>query len=296
MTTVADWIAEVRDHLDADRSEQLNKLAESYTAGSGTVSVTGQLGAIQSNATLSAGLNVMRVWEVGATARTVTVTGGMRGSPDEDAPAGTIVRVNPRFTDHSVLRALKQGLSSLSSPRNGIYRVVQEEFTYNAAVGGYDLPGDGMLAVLSVRSQPYGPVNDWPRLQQGRDYRLIRPAPLDQFPSGVGLNIVGGGNSGRAVQVAYRAVLGTVGALSDDVAATGLLPSAYDLPPLAAAIRLMAGREVARNADESQPNSRRAEEVPPGAVAASYRGLAGLLAQRINEEASVLLQQYGASV
>ena len=81
-------------------------------------------------------------------------------------------------------------------------------------------------------------------------------------------------------------------ALSTNVSVTGLQPSATDLPPIGAAIRLMAGREIKRNFTESQGDTRRSTEVPPGAIAQSANGLARLRQTRIAAEAARLHALY----
>ena len=57
-------------------------------------------------------------------------------------------------------------------------------------------------------------------------------------------------------------------------------------------LRAMVGREIKRNFTESQGDTRRADEVGPGAIQASWRGLAALRAQRIEAEQARLSQQY----
>jgi hypothetical protein len=74
----------------------------------------------------------------------------------------------------------------------------------------------------------------------------------------------------------------------------GLPATCMDLLPLGAAIQLVVGREVKRNWTESQPDPRKAQEVPPGAVVASVKGWATIRQQRIDAEADRLSQQYPA--
>jgi hypothetical protein len=61
---------------------------------------------------------------------------------------------------------------------------------------------------------------------------------------------------------------------------------------LGAQIRVMAGREVKRNFTESQGDTRRAEEVPAGAVGGSILNLQRLRRDRIQAEAARLNRQY----
>ena len=64
------------------------------------------------------------------------------------------------------------------------------------------------------------------------------------------------------------------------------------LEGVGAQIRLMAGREVKRNFTESQGDTRRAEEVPAGAVGNSITNLLRLRRDRIQAEAARLARQY----
>lgn len=96
-----------------------------------------------------------------------------------------------------------------------------------------------------------------------------------------------------AVHVGYRAPYTHLTNLTDDVqSVAGLQSYANDLPPLGAAIRLMAGREIKRNFTESQYDPKRQQDVPPGAVLRSYQGLAGLRQSRIRAVAMQLAVQY----
>jgi hypothetical protein len=93
---------------------------------------------------------------------------------------------------------------------------------------------------------------------------------------------------GYNVRVVYRSVFTMPSTVYANVSSTNLLPSAYDLPPLGAAIRLMEGREIKRSFTEGQGDTRRAGEVAPGAILQSARGLQQMRAQRIAAEAAKL--------
>jgi hypothetical protein len=93
---------------------------------------------------------------------------------------------------------------------------------------------------------------------------------------------------GYNLRVVYRSLLTMPTTTLANVSSTGLLPSAQDLPPIGAAIRLMSGREIKRNFTEGQGDTRRASEVPPGAIMQSSRNLQILRQQRIAAEAARL--------
>lgn len=289
-TTCAQWIEEVREHLDGARGDEANTLAAAYTAGGTSLAFTYELGNIAPGAVLSVGLSTFRVVSVNTAAKTAAVIPGYQGSTDADQAAGALVRVNPPFTDHRILRAINRHLGALSSPSVGLYRVLSENVAFTPAVQGYEMSDDELLRVLEVRRESYGPEVGWPRVRAS-EWDLLRAADTTDFPSGVAIRLREG-NSGRDVQVVYAAPYDYLDSLTALVSTTGISREAEDIPPLGAAIRLMSGREVSRNRTGSQGDTRRANEVPPGAVAASYRGLVALWAQRVQEEAARLRSQF----
>lgn len=66
----------------------------------------------------------------------------------------------------------------------------------------------------------------------------------------------------------------------------------FDIPPLGAEIDLTLPREISRNFMESQPDPRKAQEVPANAVAGSVNALMARRQARIAEEAERLSRQY----
>ena len=94
------------------------------------------------------------------------------------------------------------------------------------------------------------------------------------------------------IRVIYRAAYGEFTAETDTVASVGGSDHLDDVLALGAQIRLMAGREIKRNFTESQGDTRRAEEVPSGAVANSILQLQRLRRDRVMAEAARLNRQY----
>ena len=72
----------------------------------------------------------------------------------------------------------------------------------------------------------------------------------------------------------------------------GFPESAEDILIIGAEIRLIAPREVKRNFTESQGDTRRSDEVPPGSVGNSITNLLRLRRDRITAEAAKLNRQY----
>lgn len=291
MTTMQNWVDATRSRLLSGYSEQRNKLSASYSAGGTTLTFTYALAGITAGSRLSIGLNTFYVWAVSGS--TATVSGGEEGSTDAAAASGAIVRVNPNFTDNEIWNELASDLSDLSSPVNGLYGIGTVDFTYNSARTGYDLGSiaDSLLAGYEVKYLTPGPFKDTPRLPVD-SWRINRNVNTTEISSGLSLELFEPAQSGYNVRLTYKSTFTMPSALSTNVSVSGLQPSAYDLPPLGAALRLMSGREIQRNFTGGQGNTRRDSEVPPGAIAQSSRGIALLRQQRIIAEAGRLNSLY----
>ena len=287
MTTAAVLIEETRMHLTSGKNEQVNALLADYTAGSGSMTFKYDLRGIVAGSTISVGLNTLYVVSVNEQAKVATVLAAQQGSVDANATAGTTVRVQPRWTDHRIFKELNNDLRSLSSPHLGLYRQASKVITFSSSTAGYDLSAD-VISVDEVRVDEPGQLRSQPPI---RSFEVIRQADTALFPSGVALRLNEPGWPGRALRVKYRAPFLPFTTLATTVTSTGLPDTAADLPPMGAALRLVAVKEIVRNQTEAQGDTRRAAEVPPGAVLGSYRGLAGMRAQRIEEERSRLRAQ-----
>lgn len=284
MTTAADWIAEAEQHLSvADKG--MNKLAAAITdTTTDSITLSYNLGAIKDGQIIAIDLEVMRVWEVDDTNKTATVQRGYGGSTAATHLVGSLVYVNPTHTKFAILRALNQDILALSSA--GLFSMSTVELTYNAVAAGYDLTSvTNLEGIYRIDAKYTGMTRDWQRI---RDFRLARSQNTVDFPSGYALSWDHGGQPGQTVRVVYKSRFTTLSALTTDVSTTGLPTSAYDIPPLGAAARLVSPREVDRNDTTSQGNSRRADEVPAGAVRSAGAGLWAIRQNRINEERAEL--------
>lgn len=267
----------------------MNKLSVAYTAGDTSLTFQYTMAGIVPGAQLSIGLNNFYVWAVSG--QTATVSGGFRGSTDANASIGAVVQVSPRFSDFDIWAALGMEIADLSSPINGLYGIATVDFSYNAARIGYDLGSisSSILDGYEVKYMTPGEFKDTVRMAKIK-WSVNRNSPV--FASGLSLELNEGAYPGYTVRFTYKSRLVMPTSLSSDLSTSLLQPSAYDIPPLGAAIRLMAGREIKRNFTESQGDTRRATEVPPGAVMQSANGLRQLRASRIIAEAASLDSLY----
>lgn len=293
MTTTADLIAETRRYLFSGTKEPLNRLSVGVDADDTGLAFDFAAEGIDSGASVAVELEVMHVWSGSSDA--AVVERGQLGSTAAVHPSGAVVTVNPKFPDFAILQALNAELVDLSSPMNGLFQMKSEELTYNPSVYGYDLSGvlaNDLLEIYEVRFDTTGSTMEWPVLDRGF-WEFRRDSETDDFASGYQLLLKTGTTPGMQVRVVYRAPFGTLSNLTDDVVTTtGLPASAVDIPPLGAAMRLASMRDIQRSFNEDQGETRRAEEVPPGAQFAAVRGLMMMRDQRVRAEATRLRQLY----
>lgn len=291
---LSDMIEEVRNgNLLAGQAPETNRL--SGTIGSTDTSITLKYppGSAQARAAIIAiDLEEMKVWEWSG--NTLTVERGVNGTTPAAHSDLTEVEIAPRFSRFRVQRAINQELDSLSSAANGLFCIGTFDITYNPAIMGYDMAGltpAQILAVQELRYKIAGPSAYWPEI---RHWDIARDMATTEFASGMALFVLDSAYPGLPIHVRVRQKFPHLVNLTDDVQAVAKLPgSANDLPPLGAAVRLVAPREIRRNFVESNSDPMMLQNVPPKAVLGSYQGIQMLRQQRIYEEALSLLRQYG---
>lgn len=237
---------------------------------------------------LSIGLEDMYV--VSASGSTATVIRAYNGTTISAHTTGDLIRINPQFTDFRIGRNLNRCLESLSG--DGLFRILDAEFTYSPAVRGYNLSLPNLLRVWRVRYDYPGPQRDWPVLLP-QEYTIDQNPDEGDFPGGVQIVLKDGGYPGRSVRVSYKAQFGTLTSLSDTLETTaGLHSTAHEIPAMGAAFRCLTGREIKRSFLTRQPEPRRQQEVPPGSANQSMRPLVEAYYEAIDREVRVLHTRY----
>jgi hypothetical protein len=272
--------------------EQLNRLASGYSAGSGSMAFDFDIAGIRPGTVLSVGTSTFYVWEVSTTLKTAVVQASWDGTTDQDWPTGTVVRVSPRFTDAQILRAINEDINDISSPSNGLFQIGTTELVYDSALVGYDLSlAPNMISPIELRVENPGSFKEWTRIPSFK-FRVVKGAPTgdEGFESGMALFLYDtwAGATGDRLHLTYRKGFNQLANSFSTKIGTGIPASAWDIPPLGAAISLMAGREIKRSFVESQGDTRRATEVGAGASTSSVNALRLLRQQRITAEAQRL--------
>ena len=294
MTTFSDLIEKTSRRLLSGVSEQTAVLTSNYTAGGQTLQLSGGFsGAIQTGTRLSIDLEVFYVTST-TTSGSIGVIGGYEGSTQADHASGAQVHINPRFSKYDISVALNDDLLDLSSPTNGLGQIGTTDVTYIPIYAGYDL-GSGFTPdskVLEVSWKTVPPHRTFPLIRRG-DYAVRRRQNTTDFPSGNGIIVYQAAQPGFPIRITYLSPFSPLVNLTDDVTAVAGVPaSMMDLPPLGAAMQLIQPREIKRNFFESQPDPRKAPEIPPNAVANSSAKIEQQRQRRIDAENDRIMRAY----
>ena len=287
MTTAGQLIDRVAGELLAGTVEERNKVATGIDTSTTTVTFTYPLSGLREGSVFEVGSEQMYVWTTNSSAKSAVVERGFNGTTAAAHSAEDIVTVNPRFPRLRVLQQLNADLADLSSPLNGLFQVKTVDIAYNGSDRMVNITGaTDIQNLIDVRYRYLS--DDYPII---RDVRLLTDMPTSDFASGFALAFDSYVRSGT-IRVIYRAPYGQFSTESNTVADVGGSDYLDDVLALGSQIRLMASREVKRNFTESQGDTRRAEEVPSGAVANSMLQLQRLRRDRVMAEAARLNRQY----
>ena len=285
------WVDEVRDMLLSGYVEDLDIITGSVGVSDSEIIVQGYAGSIVKGVVIEINTELMYVLQVVST--TVSVLRGYAGSTAAAHTANDIVRVSPKFPTHRIVSSINDDLADISSPAHGMFQMRTTTFTYNGGVAGYDLDTSGNVvdSIYEVTHAAVGALANEPEIIS---WRLKRDRDTGSFASGNALILYDGAIPGRTVRVLYKSPLTPIDTtdLTKDRSLTGLPTTAYDLPTLGAAMALMTTRPIRREFLDAQGTSRMGEEVPPGAISASFRDLMGRRRARLEAETARLTAQY----
>ena len=288
MSTIAQIINRTQRQLLSGVVEERNKISGNLTTTATTVTFTYELAGVRNGSVIEIGSEQMYVWSVTDATKTATVERAFNGTTAAAHTSGAIVTVNPRFPRNQVLEAVNDELADLASPMHGLFQVKVLDLTYNGSDRQVNLPAVAtVIDLLEVRSRYKS--DDY---QQVRAVKLLRDMPTKDFGSGMALQLDQDIRQGD-LRITYKAPFTKATVESDSIQTIcGYPESAEDILVIGSQIRLMTPREVKRNFTESQGDTRRSDEVPPGAVGNSITNLLRMRRDRITAEAAKLTRQY----
>lgn len=287
MTTAQTIVDQARRDLLSGVVEERNKLLAQINNTTTSLQLQYDPKGVRDGNVIEIGSELMYVW--GVQGPTVTVERGFQGTTAATHAAGAIITVKPRFPNQMMLDHVNDELTDLSSPANGLFQIKVCSRMYNGTDRAVDLTGvTDLLSIHEVRWK-YD-TDEWVEV---RRWRLARNADTTDFASGLMLIFDMPPPQAADIRVVYKAPYTRLSSLSQDLTTVGgLQPSLEDVVRMGVQLRAMVGREVKRNFTEGQGDTRRAQEVGPGAVQASWRGIAAMRQQRIEAEQARLAQAY----
>lgn len=286
-TTTQQVIDQTKRWLLTGAREQRNKLAVAVSANATTLTFTYALDGIKAGSRVSIDLEDYHVYAT-PTSTTATVDPAQYGSVSAAHLINSIVFVNPKFSQNEMFFEMKNEMQSLSAA--GVYRVATLDLTASAAREAYNLTSvTSAEDILALSYESIGATGEYLPLQ---NYRLQRNLPTGDFASGFALTINDYVDPGRTIRVAYRTAYTLPTTLSDDIVSAGFPSSALDVLAMGTALRMSTSREIRRNFNEEQGDTRRADEVPAGANNQAPAGLRQMYLQRRAEEVGNLKRRY----
>ena len=288
MSTAGAVITRASRQLLSGTVEERNKLATTVTSADTSIVLSYDLGGFREGSVIEIDSELMYVWESATATKTLTVERGYDGTTAAAHTAGALATVNPRFPRQQMLDALNADLDDLSSTVNGLFRVVAQDISYNGTDRQINLTSaSGVIDLLDVRLRYL--ATDFPII---RNVRLQRNLPTADFASGVAIVFDEAVMAGT-LRVVTKREFTRVTAEANDMQSVAFLPaSCEDIVEMGVILRMMNGREIKRNFIESQGDTRRSEEVPPGSTRDSLTNIQRLRRERITAEAARLKQQY----
>ena len=288
MSTAGALINRASRQLLSGTVEERNKLAATVTSGDTSMTLSYDLSGVRTGAVIECETELLYVWEAVPATKTITVERGYAGTTAASHSSGAIVTLNPRFPRAQMLDALNFELDDLSSTANGLYRVVAASLSYNGSDRQINITSaTNIIDIIDVRLRYL--ADDYPII---RGVRLQRQLPTTDFASGFALvldDLVMAGT----LRVTYKAPFVRASAESSDLQTDCFFPvTAEDIIEMGVVLRMMAGREIKRSFIESQGDTRRPDEVPPGASRDSVANIQRLRRERIIAEAARLKAQY----
>jgi len=288
MSTAGAVITRASRQLLSGTVEERNKLATTVTSAETSIVLSYDLGGFREGSVIEIDSELMYVWTATSATKTLVVERAYDGTTAAAHTAGAVAVVNPRFPRQQMLDALNADLDDLSSTVNGLFRVVAQDISYNGTDRQVNLTSaSGIIDLLDVRLRYL--ATDFPVI---RNVRLQRNLPTADFASGIAIVFDEAVMSGT-LRVVTKREFTRVTAEANDMQSVAFLPtSCEDIVEMGVILRMMNGREIKRNFIESQGDTRRSEEVPPGSTRDSLTNIQRLRRERITAEAARLKQQY----
>lgn len=294
-TLVASAIEQARNRLTPLLKLTLNTLAVACATGDTQIELADEPQGVTAGSFIALGTEVMFVPTV-PSGRIVSVYRAQLGTSKPASAAthaaGTIVESKTRFPRGLILQALLEEVRSLGPD---LYQPKLKTLSGSSGVAGYDLGLADWTEIYDILRMYVAPESSDTTSQSYRrlDGRYIPIGPLALCSTGnAALMLNGPLPSDRTVSIEYAAPFDTdpFTVATDLVADCKMAPSMFDVAWLGATYRML--QEAPRTQLATQPEPRKAEEVPAGLITAVRADLFKEYQRRKQEEMQKLLRRY----
>ena len=288
MTTAATILNRASRQLLSGTVEERNKLASTINDSATSVVLSYDIGGFRAGSVFELESELFYIWEANTASKTLTVERGYAGTTPASHTGGVLATLNPRFPRQQMLDALNSDIDDLSSTANGLFKVNTVNVSYNGSDRQINLTGaTNVIDLIDVRLRYL--ADDFPVI---RAVRLQRDLPTSDFASGFAVVLDESVMAGT-LRIRYKTPFTRASSEASDLTTNCGLPSTCDdIVELGVVLKMMNGREIKRSFIESQSDTRRPDEVPPGAARDSIANLLRLRRERIISESSRLKAQY----
>ena len=286
MPTVGDAVTRTKRLLHSNTRTELDAVHTLLTADGATIRLKYQTDGIRAGSYISVGDGTNPYETMYVHARNgeyATVQRGVDGSAGYAWTAGTAIEVEPRFTGHQILEAVKDAIVALP---NNLYAVATTTASFSTTEqtqtvtfsNGFNQilsatrtarSGEDRLLSFNVKVQEYAGA-----------YKLVRQEPIEKA---VTVNLT----------YAHPFVTGTLVLGTDLVSTVGMTTEMTDIPALGAAASLVLGEESLRLDPHAQGSSRTDAAVAAGDRVRYSVVLQGQYDRRVSQEARRLMAKYG---
>lgn len=288
MSTAGALLDRVQRQLLSGVVEERNKLSIAVDSDDTTFVMLYELGGLRAGTVFEIDSELVYIWSAVTGTKTLTVERGYAGTTAASHSANAMVTVNPRFPKQQLLDSLNQDIDDLSSPVNGLFRVVSQDVTYNGSDRQVNLTSaSSVIDLIDVRVRYLS--DDYPYI---RGVRLQRDLPTSDFASGFAIVFDDDCVAGT-LRVRYKSPFVRASSISSNLQTVSFVPeSMEDILEMGVMLRVMSSREIRRNFTEAQGDTRKSDEVPPGAIRDSVSNIQRLRRDRILAEKAKLTRQY----
>jgi len=292
MSTASALIDRVERQLLGGVVEERNQLASGVDSFATQFVMKYELGGLRAGTVFEIDSELIYIWSATTGTKTLIVQRGYSGTTAASHATDAISVSSPRFPRQQMLDSLNQDIDDLSSPVNGLFRVVTQNVTYNGSDRQVDLTSaTSIIDLIDVRVRYLS--DDYPFI---RGVRLQRDLPTSDFASGFAIVFDDDCVAGT-LRVRYKSPFVRASSISSNLQSACFVPeSMEDILEMGVITRMMAGREIRRNFTEAQGDTRRADEVPPGAIRDSLTNILRLRRDRILSEKAKLVRQYPLTI